>query len=279
MIRTFFSPAKINLCLHVLSRRPNGYHELEMLMQPLAFGDTLAIELTAAPGIEVVCPGVTMPEGSENIAARAARLMLERSNRSGGVRIVIDKQIPVAAGLGGGSSNAATVLLALNGMLGLNLDQQSLMDAGLTLGADVPFFVGEGLFWARGIGERLEAAPPLPAVWYVLVNPGIAVSTAWAYQNLGLTGFSTPTKLPRFPETVAELAALLHNDLEKVTLERYPEIARLKAELLAAGAAGALMSGSGATVFGLFDSEERAQRAAELLAAKGGRRVIVTAPR
>ena len=270
------APAKVNLCLHVLGRRDNGYHELAMLMVPLAFGDTVKIVLREEPGIEVDCAGVELPPGEENIAARAVRYMLERTEYAGGVRVDIDKQVPVAAGLGGGSSDAASVLCGLNRLLGLGLQQDELMEIGVGLGADVPFFVRGETAWATGIGERLETVENLPPAWYVLVNPGFAVSTAWVYGNLGLTTPGAPTKMPRFSGQIDEIAALLHNDLEAVTAVRYPELAEIKGLLLEMGALGALMSGSGPTVFGLFEDEATARRAATELSKKLEWRVVVT---
>jgi len=270
------APAKVNLCLHVLGRRDNGYHDLAMLMVPLAFGDYVRIALRDEPGVEIECAGVELPPGGENIAVRAARNMLERAAYRGGVKIEIDKRIPVAAGLGGGSSDAASVLCGLNRLLELGLRQDELMDIGVTLGADVPFFVRGETAWATGIGERLEGVKNLPFAWYVLVNPGFAVSTAWVYGNLGLTTPRTPTKMPRFSGQIDEIAALLHNDLEAVTAARHPEIAEIKGLLLDLGALGALMSGSGPTVFGLFDDEFAARCAAAELTKMPGQRVVVT---
>jgi 4-diphosphocytidyl-2-C-methyl-D-erythritol kinase len=274
-----FSPAKINLCLHVLGKRPDGYHELAMLMQSLDFGDTLELELTDKPGeITVHCAGVDLPAGQENIAAKAARRMLALSKEKAGVRIVIDKKIPVAAGLGGGSSNAATTLKSLNRLLDLRLTPTELMAEGVKLGADVPFFLFADKAWATGIGDQLESAPPLPPVCYVLVNPGISISTAWVYQNLGLTAPAILTKLPRFPKTIDELVTILENDLERVTIKRYPLLAEIKEKLIRLGASGSLMSGSGATIFGLFAEEAQALAAAEILRNSSNWRIITAKP-
>ena len=274
-----FSPAKINLCLHVLGKRPDGYHELAMLMQSLDFGDTLELEITEQPGeITVLCAGVELMTGEENIAAKAARRMLSLSEKKVGVRIVIDKKIPVAAGLGGGSSNAATTLLGLNKLLDLQLSKQELMAEGVKLGADVPFFLFADKAWATGIGDQLTSVPPLPPVWYVLVNPGIFISTAWVYQNLGLTAPPILTKLPRFPTTVDDLVAILENDLERITIERYPLLAEIKGKLIELGAKGALMSGSGSTLFGVFTEEIQAHAAAKILRNNSNWRIITTKP-
>jgi 4-diphosphocytidyl-2-C-methyl-D-erythritol kinase len=270
MNKTFLAPAKINLCLHVLGKRPDGYHELAMLMQRVSLYDTLRIALVAERGVRVVCKGVELPPGGENIAARAARRMLELSGADCGVEISIDKAIPVAAGLGGGSSDAAAVLMGLDEMLSTALGKERLMAEGGKLGADVPFFIFKEPAWATGIGDCLETVPSLAPLWYVLVNPGVAVSTAWVYQNLGLTSPGTVARMPGFLETTAGVVRLLHNDLEGVTIPRYPVIASLKERLLGLGAAGALMSGSGPTVFGVFEGVEAARAACEELATVPG---------
>jgi len=272
------APAKINLCLHVLGRRPDGYHELGMIMQRVTLFDRLQLALSREPGVRVVCPGVELPPQGENIAARAARRLLELAGERWGVDIVIDKQIPVAAGLGGGSSDAASVLQGMNELLGLGLGLDRLMAEGGKLGADVPFFLFGADAWATGIGDVLEKIEGLPQLWYVLVNPGLAVSTAWVYQNLGLTSKIEAAKLPRFSRTAEGVAGLLHNDLERVTVGRYPLVAKIKDELVARGAAGALMSGSGPTVFGLFVEERAARLAASELQGNAGWRVFVVRP-
>lgn len=278
MTRTVFAPAKINLCLHVLRKRSDGYHDVAMLMQRVSLYDRLQIDVGAAPGVRVRCDAIELPPGEENIAARAARRMLDLAGREDGVEIVIDKHIPVAAGLGGGSSDAAAVIVALNEMLDLHLPQQALRAEGARLGADVPFFIFKADAWATGIGDALTEVPDLPRLWYVLVNPAVAVSTAWAYQNLRLTTPGVDAKLPAFSRTIEGVVRLLHNDLESVTVGRHPELAELKARLIVLGAAGALMSGSGPTVFGVFPDERSARTAAEALAEVAGARVFVVQP-
>ncbi len=264
--RTFLSPAKINLCLHVLGRREDGYHELAMAMQRVDLCDHIRIRLGGAAGIRVACAAVALAAGEENIVAKAARLILCEAESVVGVEIEVEKQIPVAAGLGGGSSNAATVLMALDELLDLQLGKERLMALGGQLGADVPFFVFAAPAWATGVGTQLEKLPNLPSVAYLLINPGIAVSTAWVYQSLRLTKGGELANLPWFSvATKSELCAALHNDLEQVTLERYPLLVEIKQLLLAQGALGALMSGSGATVFGVFrDFAEASHAGVEL---------------
>jgi len=278
MPRTLLAPAKINLCLHVLRKRPDGYHDLAMLMQRISLYDRITLTFNDSGVVRVRCAGVALAAGAENIAARAARRLLELARSRDGVEIVIDKQIPVAAGLGGGSSDAASVLIGLNEMLGAGLTQQQLMAEGAKLGADVPFFIFAAPAWATGIGDVLQTVPTLPKVCYVLVNPGVAVSTASVYQNLRLTSPDEVSKLPGFPSTVPELAAFLHNDLEQVTIGRHPQLAAIKARLRDLGAAGALMSGSGPTLFGVFASEEVAEEARKVLATESSWRVFLARP-
>ncbi|MBD1400119.1 4-(cytidine 5'-diphospho)-2-C-methyl-D-erythritol kinase [Pelobacter sp. M08fum] len=263
------SPAKINLCLHVLGRYENGYHALAMAMQRVDLCDQVDIRITRAKGVTVHCDGLALAPGEDNIAVRAAHVLLADARLDVGIEIQIDKRIPVAAGLGGGSSNAATVLLALNAMLELNMTNQRLQQLGAQLGADVPFFVFQRPAWATGTGTDLAPLPPLPDVAYLLVNPGISVSTAEVYQSLQLTKGGELANLPRFSVVTKEdLCAALHNDLERVTLKRHPLLQQIKQRLLQLGARGALMSGSGATLFGVFDALGQAQSAADILAAE-----------
>ncbi len=263
--RILLAPAKINLCLHVLDKRPDGYHDLAMLMQRVALFDKVSVSLVPGTSISVDCPGLELQTGAENIAARAARLLLDHVGLKQGVAIAIEKGIPVAAGLGGGSSDAAAVLLLLDNLLELELPRHELMMLGRRLGADVPFFLFRRTAWATGTGDILQEWPGMPPAWVLLANPGIAVSTAWVYQNLRLTRPRAEDRIPRFPARVNDLVALLHNDLESVTCRRFPVVEEVKADMLAAGAAGALMSGSGATVFGLFSEQGAARHAARLL--------------
>jgi len=270
MIKTILAPAKINLCLHVLGRRSDGYHDLAMLMQRVSLFDEVRLRLVEGAGVSTLCHGLEMPAGEENLTSRAARLLLQESGVSRGVEIELIKHIPVAAGLGGGSSDAAAVLLGLNELAGLGRTRQDLMQLGVRLGADVPFFVLEHAAWATGIGDRLEPVASLPEVFYVLVNPGFPVSTAWVYQNLGLTSSGDVAKLRKFPRTTEGLVRLLHNDLERVTGLCHAEIASMRQRLVAHGAVGSLMSGSGATVFGVFTDKALADRAAEVIGSETG---------
>jgi 4-diphosphocytidyl-2-C-methyl-D-erythritol kinase len=261
------APAKVNYRLDVIRRRPDGYHDLRMIMQRIGLCDDIVISETETPGIRVSCGAAGVPEGPENIVWRAADALLRRAGRQAGLEIRITKRIPVAAGLGGGSSDGATVLMGVNELLGLGLSDQELMAIGVTLGADVPFFIFKRTALAEGIGEQLTALDGVPPVWLVLVNPNVPVSTAWVYQNLRLTSEKVLTKIPLLYDSVADVCAVLANDLEAVTISRYSIIREIKEKLLAAGASGALMSGSGPTVFGLFTEEAAARQAAATVSA------------
>lgn len=268
MKKVVYAPAKINLCLHVLDRRNDGYHDLATVMQRIDLQDRLEIVVSSGTDITVSCPRVTLPEGVDNIAERAARLFLEHIGDECCISIKIDKKIPSAAGLGGGSSDAAAVLLALNDLLDTDLPRGELMALGVRLGADVPFFLYGQTAWATGVGECLQPWPGLPPVTLVLVNPGLVVSTAWVFQNLGLTRSRPTARIPGFPERASDLVHLLHNDLEVVTCQHHPVITTIKERLVASGASGALMSGSGPTVFGLFDEHSHAARVAQTLSSE-----------
>jgi len=259
------SPAKVNLYLRVLRKRDDGYHDILSLMQRISLFD----EMTFAPtgsGIAVRCPGTTLPEDEGNIVYRAAIAFFSRIKMSPGIEITIRKRIPIAAGLGGGSSNAATTLMTLNDMYGSPMTREELMGIGTGLGADVPFFIFGKTAWTSGIGDRFMETPVLPPFWFVLINPGFPISTKLVYQglNFGLTKQGINYSIPRF-FTKEDVIGGLTNDLEKVTVKLHPVLDEIKTLLLASGARGALMSGSGPTVFGIFTDRESAGKAEEEL--------------
>jgi 4-diphosphocytidyl-2-C-methyl-D-erythritol kinase len=255
------APAKVNYLLDVIRRRPDGYHELRMVMQRINLCDNISITLTDSPEIHVTCGSNGVPDGPDNIAWKAARIMLDLSETGQGAAIEIEKNIPVAAGLGGGSSDAAAVLMGMNELLKMGLTDNRLMEIGVTLGADVPFFIFKKTALAEGIGEKLSAMPDLPKTWILLVNPGVHVSTAWVYRSLQLTSDAVLSTLPKFFRTVQDVCAIFSNDLEKVTIPSFPVIADIKNQMLHLGAIGAMMSGSGPTVFGVFNSKDKAENA------------------
>ncbi|MEE9614598.1 MAG: 4-(cytidine 5'-diphospho)-2-C-methyl-D-erythritol kinase [Thermodesulfobacteriota bacterium] len=262
---TVSSPAKVNLFLKVLGKREDGYHEIRSLIQPISLSDELTIEAVPGDTVTVTCDSAAVPTGRENLAWRAAELFLERTGLKMAVRIDIVKKIPVAAGLGGGSSNAALVLRGLNELLGTGLGEEELMDIAASIGSDVPFFIPGGPAVVSGRGEILEKTT-LPAYEYVLINPGFEVSARWAYDNLDLTKKGGDNILLYSGKSLGVpegIKAYLYNDLEGGVLKKHQEISILKGLLDGAGALGSLMSGSGPTVFGVFTDGDLAARAME----------------
>jgi 4-diphosphocytidyl-2-C-methyl-D-erythritol kinase len=256
------SPAKVNLRLEILKKREDGYHELRTLLQKISLHDTLRFSLEKGKEISIKTDHPDLPVGVTNLVYRAAQSILKRSDYGGGVLIQIEKRIPLGAGLGGGSSNAATTMKALNQLLKLNLSTKKLMEMGLDIGADVPFFFIEGAAIASGIGERLKKIE-LPSLWYVLIYPNFQVSTRWAYQNFVLTNQRIHLSLHKFQRTPEGISRILFNHLEEVVSRKYPQIAIMKELLFSVGALVALMTGSGPTVFGLFPQEKSAAGAYE----------------
>lgn len=256
------APAKINLFLHVTGKRTDGYHDLITLMCCIGLYDTVSLAF-GVNKTTVNCADPRVPEDGTNLAHRAARLFLTTLKKNDGVEISIDKHIPVAAGLGGGSSNAAAVLLGLNRYYDYPFTRNELMTMGLSIGADVPFFIFRKPAIATGIGEKLEAYEGLSLFQVLLVCPRFSVSTAQVYKNLnlGLTKCEKKLKHLHFREQNFDVEHHLCNDLETVTASRYPVIFEAKQALLDYGARGALMSGSGPTVFGLFSDFDKARNA------------------
>lgn len=262
--------AKINLLLDVKGRRPDGYHELETIFQSVGLYDSVTLR-EVDEGIHVRCHYPGVPTGPANLAYRAARWVLLRQPPGRGIEILIDKHIPVAGGLGGGSADAAAVLVGLNRLWNLNLAPGELLRAGAELGADVPFFISGGTAVGRGRGELLTPLPRSPGFWVVLANPGFPVSTAEVYASLDLAGVRQRPDLPAMlralqARDVVAAAACLGNVLEEVTLARYPILREIKERMRGAGAPGALMCGSGPTIFALAVDEGQACRVAEAVA-------------
>ena len=251
------APAKLNLFLHVVGRRADGYHLLQTVFRFVDLCDWIAIEVRDDGRIE---RGNTL-EGvleNEDLAIRAAKLLQEASGTTKGARIAVDKHIPVGGGLGGGSSDAATTLLALNELWGTGLDREVLADLGLKLGADVPVFVLGFNAWAEGIGEQLQPIA-LPPAWYVLIHPGVSVPTAQIFASPELTRTTNPLKIAPFSAGLNW--AETRNDLEPVVCDKFPQVAQALRWLKSHG--DARMSGSGACVFVAFDSEAEARSVAQ----------------
>jgi 4-diphosphocytidyl-2-C-methyl-D-erythritol kinase len=260
------SPAKINLFLQILGKRPDGYHDLMTLMCCIGLYDTVSLTF-GVRGITVSCHHPMVPDDDTNLAFGAAHLFFKTLNTDDGVKIFIEKQIPVAAGLGGGSSNAAAVFLGLNRYYGYPFSTEQLMSMGLSLGADVPFFIFQRPAIASGIGEKLEAYQNLKNLQILLVFPELSVSTADVYKKLNLGLTKCEKKLKSFLLNKQRFDPRYHlcNDLEAVTASKYPVIKMVKKALLSHGALGALMTGSGPTVFGLFSDSDEASKAIRAL--------------
>lgn len=260
------SPAKVNLFLKITGQRSDGYHELLTVFVPVALYDKLTIS-KSDKGLEVYCSGRGLPKNQNNLVSRAAISFFEKTGIKKGVKITLIKNIPISSGLGGGSSDAATTLKALNHLWPNALSKEDLEKLALSLGADVPFFLLQKPAIARGIGEILQPIESFPSFWYVIVSPNLIISTAWAYEKtkLKLTNNRNQNIIKCFKKNIFNIPDLLFNDLERVTLVKYPFLSSIKESLLQLGALGALMTGSGPSIFGLFDSAKKAQEAGNIL--------------
>lgn len=255
-------PAKINLWLEILGKRSDGYHDLSSLMLPIGVYDRMELTRLDEEVIRLDCTDPQVPSDAGNLVWKAAKRFMEAAGFGGGVQIHLEKHIPSGAGLGGGSSDAAGTLLALNRLFDAPLSPGRLHDVASLLGADVPFFLYCSPAVATGIGEILEPVEGVPDYPLVLVKPPLSVSTGWVYRSLTLTRGESRIKLRSFQANPWRLGEFLQNDLETVTLEAYPLLKQIKRWLMDQGALGALMSGSGPTVFGVFPDGERAARVA-----------------
>ena len=273
--------AKVNLTLDVGQQRPDGYHEIESIMHTIALHDSITLR-EAGSGTEVVVQdGSSVPTDHRNLVARTAEMLREMFGVTRPLQIELTKRIPVAAGLGGGSSDAAVTLLGLAQMWKLRLDGREMLALATKLGADVPFFLEGGGAVARGKGERITYLPPLPTTWIVLARPRTEVSTAWAYRQLpaGEAGPRPNTAAmveAMKREDVREVGRLLHNVFEDTIASHHPLVRDLKTRILKGEAYGASMSGTGPTVFGLMANEAAARKTADDLRALGDVDVHIT---
>ena len=258
------APAKINLSLDVLHKRTDGFHEVEMIMTTIDLADRVELTLLEEDVIRINSQNRFVPDDQRNLAFQAAKLLKDRFHVKAGVYISIEKNIPVAAGLAGGSSDAAATLRGLNKLWGLNLTLDELADLGSEIGSDVSFCVYGGTALAKGRGEKITDLPPPPTCWVVLAKPFIGVSTADVYRRLELSGISHPN-LPAMVEAIKDgsfdgVCDHVGNVLEEVTLKLYPEVAQIKDQMQRFGADAVLMSGSGPTVFALVHHDSRMHR-------------------
>ena len=278
--------AKINLGLDVLRRREDGYHEVKMIMQTIGLHHDLEIRKTKTPGIQVKTNLYYLPTNENNLVYKAAKLLMDEFQIQDGVSIQLKKRIPVAAGMAGGSSDGAAVLWGINQMYGLGLSMQALMERGVRLGADVPYCIQRGTALAEGIGEKLSVLPPMPKCTILIAKPGISVSTKFVYENL----HANDLKPEQHPDVDSMIEAMRQKDLgllcsrmgnmlETVTIPAYPVINEIKRTMMDNGAIGSMMSGSGPTVFGIFDSPAAAKQAVKAVrAAKLAKQIFLTTP-
>lgn len=258
--------AKINLGLDVLGRREDGYHDVRMVMQTIYLYDNITIQRKKTPGITLESNLYFLPNDEGNIAYKAAKMLMEEFQIQDGVHITLDKHIPVAAGLAGGSSNAAAVLVGMNRMFSLGLTEKELMERGVKLGADVPYCVMRGTVLAEGIGEKLTRLSPLPKCYILIAKPGISVSTRMVYEKLDALEITEHPDIDGLlrgleNQNLEQIAGSMGNVLEQVTIDAYPVIEEIKDVMKAEGALNAMMSGSGPTVFGIFADRQTAKRA------------------
>jgi 4-diphosphocytidyl-2-C-methyl-D-erythritol kinase len=270
MVETYLSPAKVNLFLKVLGKRPDGYHDLVSIVDIISLNDVLQVEEVPEDIVIVEDERHLLPSGPANTIYRAAMLLKETYHVERGVRISVKKEIPIGAGLGGPSSNAATALNALVNLWNLPINSLGLTDLGSKIGADVPLFLYGKSCVMKGVGERITPIK-IPCIWYVIIYPGIILHTKDVYGGLKipLTLAQNDITLSGQLDTVFDVARMLKNDLEKVAFSLHPEIETLKERLQEAGAIGSLMSGSGSSVFGVFENEPDARVAAEKVSDSG----------
>ncbi len=276
--------AKINLSLDILGKRSDGYHEVAMVMQSIGLSDTLELEKLPADGqveLELAGAAAGIEADESNLAWRAAALLLREGQVHGGVRMRLTKRIPIAAGLAGGSTDAASALRGVNELYELGYDTGQLCEFGARLGMDIPFCLRGGTMLATGRGEMLRRLPDMPRTYVVLAKPPIGISTAWAYQHYDAEGAEHHPDNERLEQEIASgerkaIAGLLCNVLESVSIKKYGIISEYKQLMLQAGAMAAMMSGSGPTVFGLCPDEDTAGNVAELLRRETEAAVFVT---
>lgn len=274
--------AKINLGLDVLSKREDGYHEVRMVMQTIGLYDRIIMKKIKFPEIKIVTNLSFLPVNENNLVYKAAKLLIDEFGIQEGVFIDLNKFIPVAAGMAGGSSDAATVLYGMNKLFHLNLSVKQLMERGVKIGADVPYCIMRGTALAEGIGEKLTKITPMPKCFVVIAKPPINVSTKLVYENLDMNGVEHHPDIDGIIEAIeqkdlAGLADKMGNVLENVTIPLYPVIEKIKLDMKKHGAIQAMMSGSGPTVFGLFDEYQTALKCVEeLKLADNARQIYVT---
>lgn len=274
--------AKINLGLDVVRRREDGYHEVRMVMQTIHLFDRLDIEKTKEPGIAIRSNLPYVPTNESNLVYKSAKLLMDEFDIQEGVSVNLMKRIPVSAGMAGGSTDAAAMLYGMNQMFGLGLSRKALMERGVKIGADVPYCLMRGTALAEGIGEKLTQLPPMVKCPVLIAKPQIAVSTKFVYENLKLDENTVHPDIRQLVKDIKKkdlsaIASHMGNVLESVTIPEYPIIAQIKEQMMESGAINSMMSGSGPTVFGLFEDEETARKAYQDMLRSGlAKQVYVT---
>lgn len=265
------SYSKINLTLHILGKRQDGYHDLETIMQSVNLADRIFIK-EEKEGIKIKCSHPLVPVDSQSLIYRTAEKILNRYKITKGVKIEIDKKIPLASGMAGGSANSASILVGINKLFALNLNNKDLKRIGEELGMDVPFCIQNGTALAYHKGEKVTPLPLVdPPLWFIIINPGFEIPTRWAYKNLDLDQIkkeknNTEAMLKALKKRELQgIAKNLFNSFERLIIKKYPEIGKIKDRLIEEGILGALMSGSGPTVFGIAQNEEQAFKIYEKL--------------
>lgn len=266
--------AKVNLGLDVVRRREDGYHEVRMIMQTIQMYDRLDMEKTSEPGIHLTTNLSFIPTNENNLVYKAAKLLMDEFHVQEGINIHLNKVIPVAAGMAGGSSDAAAALVGINRLFELGLSKKELMERGVKIGADVPYCVMRGTALAEGIGEILTPLAPMPTCYVLIGKPEVSVSTPFVYKNLKLDENTFHPDIDGMVQALKEkdlygITGRMGNVLETVTIPAFPEIETIKNHMKDHGAVNAMMSGSGPTVFGIFDEEEKAKQAYEALKNSG----------
>ena len=276
--------AKINLGLDVLGKREDGYHEVRMIMQTIRMYDQLDMRKSVEPGIHLTTNKKYIPVDENNLVWRAAKLMMDTCGIIEGVSIHLHKVIPVAAGMAGGSSDAAATLVGMNRLFHCGLSKEKLMELGVQIGADVPYCVLRGTALAEGIGEKLTVLPPMPDCWILIGKPGISVSTKYVYTTLDLNTDTVHPDIDGMKKALEDgnlygITERMGNVLQDVTSPAYPEVERIKEQMKTLGAVNAMLSGRGPTVFGIGDNEEKAQEACQKLRESGScQQVFLTVP-
>lgn len=258
--------AKINLGLDVVRKREDGYHEVRMIMQTINLYDQLSMKRIFEEGIHLQTNLHYLPVNEKNLVYRAAKLLIDEFHIKQGVDIKLDKRIPVAAGMAGGSSDAATALIGMNQLFNLNLSKKDLMERAVKLGADVPYCILRGTALSEGIGEILTPLPPAPQCNLLIAKPGISISTKLVYEKLKINELKSHPDIDGIIYSIREkdlygIAGKLGNVLETVTIKEFPVIDAIKQEMIRSGAIGSIMSGSGPTVFGLYNDTKKAKDA------------------